>query len=94
MNTNLIIHIADSAWRPLDGLDDPLSGLAGPTVTINGLSMHMEAWQVFDTDDGYVPVDTWENEYAALHEAVHADGPFQVLTIGERKYVIVLSPHC
>jgi hypothetical protein len=93
MNTNLILDIPDSAWRPLDGLEDPLSGLAGPTVTINGLSMHMEAWQVFDTADGHAPVDAWEDEYAALHSAVHADGPFQTLRIGERDYVIVLSPH-
>lgn len=94
MNTNLILGIPDSAWRPLDGLEDPLSGLAGPTVTINGLSMHMEAWQVFTTDHGHVPVDAWEYEYASLCDAVHADGPFQTLKIGEREYVIVLSPHC
>jgi hypothetical protein len=93
MNTDPILDIPDSAWRPLDGLEDPLSGLAGPTVTINGLSMHMEAWQVFDTADGHAPVDAWEDEYAALHSAVHADGPFQTLRIGERDYVIVLSPH-
>jgi hypothetical protein len=40
------------------------------------------------------PSTPWEDEYAALHSAVHADGPFQTLRIGKREYVIVLSPHC
>jgi hypothetical protein len=89
----LILHIPDSEWEPLHGLDDPLSGLSGPTVIINNLPMHMEAWQVLDNDDR-PPVATWEDEYTDLHAAVHGDGPFQALRIGDRDYVVVLSPHC
>lgn len=88
------LSIPDDEWQPNPGLNDPLSGLAGPTVIINGLPMHMEAWQVVNSDEGQEAVDTWAEEYFGLRGAVHAYGAFQTLTIGDREYVVVLSPHC
>lgn len=93
----LHLSIPDDQWLPNAGLDDPRSGLVGPDVVINGVSMHVEAWEVTDENDAdgvqqVAPV--WEDEYAELHSAVHADGGFQTLRIGDRNYVVVISPHC
>jgi hypothetical protein len=90
----LNLSIPDTEWKPLDGLDDPLSGLTGPTLVINGLSMHMEAWQVFEEAEGQVPADEWQEEYVDLHAAVHAEGSFSTVKIGDRNYIVVISPHC
>jgi hypothetical protein len=94
MSNLLHLSIPESEWQPNPGFEDPLVGLTGPTLVINGLSMHVEAWQVTDTGIDQDPAATWSEEYNLLHAAVHADGSFQTLRLHGRDYIIVISPHC
>lgn len=98
MRKTLHLDIPDSEWEPNMGLDDPCSGLIGPKLTINGsterIFLHMEAWQVVNTEHGQTPADVWDEEYNLLHAAVGADGSFLSLRIGDRDYIVVITPHC
>lgn len=95
MRKTLHLTIPESEWEPNAGLADPLTGLIGPTLVINGLSMHVEAWQVTtepDADFPQEPASDWIDEYESLHAAVHADGSFQTLRLFDRDYIVVISP--
>lgn len=83
-------------WRPIEGLDDPTSGLRGPLLIVNGLAMHVEAWAVSYDEENQtqVPDPEWEEEYTLLHGAVHADGSFETTDINGREYIVVITPHC
>lgn len=95
MRQPININVPADQWEP-NGEDDPLAVLTGPTLVINGLSMHLEAWQVTlnEPDGTQDPTTEVEIEFDQLHIAVHADGHFQTLRIGDRDYVILASPHC
>lgn len=91
------IVIPAEGWIPNDGMADPLSRLlAHDALVINGCSMHVEAWEVAVDDQGLQHATAVEDDgdFDSFYEAVHADGHFNTVTIGEREYVLVISPYC
>lgn len=90
------VTIEEHEWRPADENDPSRPHLTGPSLLINGLPMHLEAWRVATDISGVQDaVDAeMERDFTDLHNAVHADGPFHSITIGEFAYIIVASPYC
>lgn len=89
-----VITIPDDAWEPNNALDDPLAALL-TTVFVNGLPLHLEAWEVFTDTDGVQHAKTpYDEDFGAIHNAVHGDGPFMTTSINGRNYVIIATPYC
>lgn len=89
------LNIAETAWR-----EAPVSEKCGQgrrlfaEVGVNGWWFHAEAWEVAD-DESQVQRATdpeCEEQLGAIHAALGCDGPFQTLSIGERRYVVVIYP--
>lgn len=89
------VTFPEHQWELNDALDDPTACLRGPILIINGLPMHLEAWAV-DYDEAGIqqPADEYAEDYEKLHEAVHADGSFNTISIRGRDYIVVASPFC
>jgi hypothetical protein len=89
------VTIPDNWWRPNEALDTPTDCLYG-TLEINGYAMHIEAWAITVDDDGLQTTvnSAYTEDFAQLHDAVHADGHFQTKTINGREYIILASPFC
>lgn len=87
--------IPDDAWEENGYPGDEKSRLL-TTVVINGMLCHADAIRVKIVNDLMVAEDgTWEEEFDALYQAVHADGHMSTTTIGDwGEYVIVVSPFC
>lgn len=92
----LHVTVPNELWRPAREDDPSRPHLTGPTLVVNGMPMHLEAWRV--ETDGRGTQDAVDadlaRDYLDLHNAVHADGPFRTTRIGEFDYIIVASPHC
>lgn len=94
MAGRLRLDIPADRWEPKGDTDDPTAALTGPMLEINGLMMHVEAWAVDTGEEMQDPAPAISEEYDLLHAAVHADGSFQTLTINDRDYIVVITPHC
>lgn len=69
------------SWRAAGPAEDPTAGQ---------VSCHLEAWAVETTDVQTAAL----GDLDSLHAAVGGDGPFRTIRIGERDYVVVMTPHC
>lgn len=83
------IDIPESAWEVCVDESRLLA-----QITVNGLSMHLEAWEVYDTKDGMQCAVQHDEDFERIFYAVGADAAFQTLTIRGREYVLVATPHC
>lgn len=64
-------------------------------VKINGASFHLEGWAVeYDEHDHMQVADYQDEDLGLIHRGVGADGSWDTLTIGDREYVLVMSPYC
>lgn len=63
------------------------------SITINGLAMHVEAYEVFTEGDVQESRQREEN-FGLYHSAAGADGHFTTTTIGGRQYVLFATPYC
>lgn len=63
------------------------------SITINGLAMHLEAYEVFTEGDVQESKQREEN-FGLYHSAAGADGHFTTTTIGGRQYVLFATPYC
>lgn len=100
---SLSLTIPENAWRPVynpakDETDPRVTRRAqlNAQVTINGVSFHVDAYQVHRVAAGGMQrtvADDLDEELAAIHSAVNADGHFDTVTIAGHKYVLVLTPH-
>ena len=95
------LSIPDEAWRvagdPADPEEDRTAderSLLTAVVTINGTFHHLVAYEVTVGDGGMVtPVDGDKSEeIEGYYAAAGADGSFDTTTIGDRKYVVVMTP--
>ena len=90
------LTIPDSAWQPA-GEDEPDEWariILRDGVTINGTGFHLEGWAV-ETAAGDVQHAVSDDENLGyVHLGVGADGRWETVTIREREYVLVMSPHC
>ena len=93
--TEIAFTVPDDLWRnPHDDPSRPL--LNGPTLIVNGLRLHLEAWRVETDDRGVqsaVEADM-ERDLGDLHNAVHGDGPFTTTVIAGMEYIILATPYC
>lgn len=91
------VTVPEDAWRPVyepDEDDAPhidTRAKLHATLVVNGLSMHLDAWQIVEGSSPQRAV-VWDDDLDAIHDAVHADGPFETLTIGGREYAVVATP--
>lgn len=90
------LTIEEHEWRPARDDDPTRSHLTGPTITINGLPLHVEAWRV--SVDGYGTQEAtdaaMERDFSDLYNAVHGEGHFMTTKIGEFNYIIIATPYC
>jgi hypothetical protein len=95
-------HVFDTAWKlcgdPAEDSDLDLEWEYTrllTTLNINGLSMHIEAFEVFVDDSVQKPVNPrYEEAFADWHHAAGGDGHFQTVEIFGRSYVLFASPYC
>lgn len=90
------LHITDDEWENAGAdTDDPASTLL-TTIIINGTPMHLEAIAVLPPDEhGIVrAAGDRDDDLAAIHGAVGADGGWTQTTIRGREYVLIATPHC
>jgi hypothetical protein len=95
------LSIPDAAWR---AVGDPADSDEGRTadersllmvaVTINGTFHHLVAYEVSLDEDGVAtPADEDKSEEIDnYYVAAGADGSFDTTTIGDREYVVVMTP--
>ena len=86
------LHVPLSAWRDISGERD-FSRLLS-TVTVYGVSHHLEAIQVRRQGAVQVAVSLGaEIDLEAYHAAAGGRGPFATAAIGGRHYVLIMIPH-
>lgn len=95
------LSIPDEAWRaagdPADTAEERTAderSLVTAVVTINGTFHHLVAYEVTVGDDGMVtPADGDKSEEIdGYYAAAGALGSFDTTTIGDREYVVVMTP--
>jgi hypothetical protein len=88
---NLRVEIPASAWRPAEADRSRLI----TTLTLNGVQLHLEAIEVM-TGEGRIQraSDESDQALASIHEAVGADGHWEMLEIAGRDYVVIATPFC
>lgn len=94
MAHEVTITIPEDAWSENPGIADGRNCLYA-TLIVNGLHMHLEAWEVHD-DEGIqrAIAEEYEDSLGLLHEAISADGHFDTREIAGRTYVLVAFPFC
>jgi hypothetical protein len=99
MKKEISITIPDDAWEPSgpeldpeypEGLGPETRLLAG--ITINGVPMHLEAYQVTNEDGQRAADITFADDIEHLQSMQDVSG-FQTTTIRGREYVLVATPH-
>lgn len=95
-----VLTIPAEMWESTGPESDPTARLTGPPLAVMdhlheaGLAMHVEAWAIDGDATFQSPTPEYEEEYEALRAAVGAQEPFQTLTINDREYIVVITPHC
>jgi hypothetical protein len=74
---------------------DPQVGVARlhTRIDLNGVHMHLEAWQVHTRRGVQVGVGRWAADLDLLGQIYDGDGPFATTSIHGRRYVLVAFPH-
>jgi len=91
------LTIPESDWEKTGSEEDPASRLYYTGMSINGLSMHVEAIAVIEKDEQHdygeqTAADImFEDEVGTLQDM--CDTAFQTTTINGREYVLVATPH-
>lgn len=93
------LHIPEEAWEacgPEEDTGEPGDPTAELTCTVivNGVSFHADAYAVVSADFGLEAAHpNFEEDLDRVYAAAHADGRFDTVEIGEREYVVAITPH-
>ncbi len=82
------VDVAPSSWTDTEGDASRLI----TTVLVNGCNLHLEAF-VVERIGGAQTSLTRDDDLAAIHAAVGAQGPWETCCIDGRDYVLIASPY-
>lgn len=87
------INLTDIKFEQV-GHDDPASKLLA-TITFGGVSHHLEAIAVSESDTGEQQAASIadRDDFDEIGEAFYGDGAFHTVAIRGREYVLFLSPY-
>lgn len=94
------VVVPAEAWRPCADVDaeDYVLGVLDEwtyllaTLVVNGVSLHLEAFEVWPSNGRQV-AKLHDDQVTAYAHAAGSGEPFQTMTIGGRQYVVVATPY-
>ncbi len=88
------VKIPDELWEEI-GLETRPDARLLSDLSVNGTSLHLEAFLVPDPDAELQEVhEDWQEVFELLAQATTPDGHFETTRIRGLDYVIFASPYC
>lgn len=82
-------------WKDVSAEDAKPNTRLLATLTLGGVSHHLEAFAVEERNGLQLTVDgRWDDTLGDYYEATGADGPFATVEMRGRRYVFVMTPYC
>ena len=93
LDIRIKLNLPDGAWENNDGVEPEGTRLL-TTILLNGVLMHLEAWEVYIDDAGVQQHPTHPEDLDKLTDLMGADSPFHTWEINGRRYIVIATPFC